>query len=301
MHNFIVYQYGKVGSTSITQALNELPDVCAHQCHFLGDQAFEEVLNRLLDPTLPDYTFKHSAGQLVENLRIYRYYLRREIDAGRLTIISLAREPFDWFRSAMAQDIEEHRLTLDAMLEVRGIQVADDKALVVKGMLLLFDRLLEAINLFESLDKMCGDARYPVLESSLSYTDPKDYRSLVYFLNVFLRPHVWFSSQFEPVLDVKIKDLVLDQRGIYKKEASWGGTYLLNYENLQETYPRVMRELGYAQSNELPLLNHSGRKPFADELEEVFSSDAAIKLRTLCHSGTTRYLGYAPFISGELK
>ena len=100
MHRFIVYQYGKVGSTSVVNALDQLPETEAFQSHFLGEAAFSEPFNRLQDPAVSDYVFEHSAGQLIENLRIYRHYLRRGTSDNRLTIISLAREPFDWFRSS---------------------------------------------------------------------------------------------------------------------------------------------------------------------------------------------------------
>ena len=79
MHRFIVYQYGKVGSTSVVNALNQLPESEAFQSHFLGESAFSETLKRLQDPAASDYVFEHSAGQLIENLRIYRHYLRRGI------------------------------------------------------------------------------------------------------------------------------------------------------------------------------------------------------------------------------
>ncbi len=49
MHRFIVYQYGKVGSTSLMNALNTMPDTQAFQSHFLGKDAFTQTLTRLQD------------------------------------------------------------------------------------------------------------------------------------------------------------------------------------------------------------------------------------------------------------
>jgi hypothetical protein len=49
MHRFIIYQYGKVGSTSLVEALNKLPDTEAYQSHFLGEAAFSATSWTTLD------------------------------------------------------------------------------------------------------------------------------------------------------------------------------------------------------------------------------------------------------------
>ena len=36
----IVYRYGKVASTSVGTAVNEMRGVSAHKCHFFGEEAF---------------------------------------------------------------------------------------------------------------------------------------------------------------------------------------------------------------------------------------------------------------------
>jgi len=36
----IVYPYGKVASTSVITAVNEMRGVSAHKCHFFGAEAF---------------------------------------------------------------------------------------------------------------------------------------------------------------------------------------------------------------------------------------------------------------------
>ena len=36
----IVYRYGKVASTSVITAVNEMRGVSAHKCHFFGEEAF---------------------------------------------------------------------------------------------------------------------------------------------------------------------------------------------------------------------------------------------------------------------
>ena len=36
----IVYRYGKVASTSVITAVNEMRGVSAYKCHFFGEEAF---------------------------------------------------------------------------------------------------------------------------------------------------------------------------------------------------------------------------------------------------------------------
>ena len=68
---FVVYQYGKVASTSIVKSLNKINDVKAVQTHFLGMCEFIEVLDLVLDPYESEYFTYHRQGQLV---RRHRYY-----------------------------------------------------------------------------------------------------------------------------------------------------------------------------------------------------------------------------------
>jgi len=57
MRRFFTYQYGKVGSTSLVEALNKLPDAEAYQSLFLGEAASSDTLTRLMNPEVPDYFF----------------------------------------------------------------------------------------------------------------------------------------------------------------------------------------------------------------------------------------------------
>ena len=120
--SFIVYQYGKVASTSLVETLNSMRHVRAHQCHFFGVEAFQATIARLCNPHTNDYFFKHSLGQLTENVRAYREYHRTDrADGERFVVVTVAREPFDWFQSAVLQEIEGHlsnfRLALSAELQ----------------------------------------------------------------------------------------------------------------------------------------------------------------------------------------
>ena len=292
MHRFIIYQYGKVGSTSLVEALNKLPDTEAYQSHFLGEAAFADTLTRLMNPEESDYFFRHSCGQLTENLRIYRHYLRRDLDDNPLTVITMARQPFDWFRSCVAQDIDQHLHSLKLMLDKRHISYKSNGAAIKSGMALVFQQLLLAIAHFGSLDQMCRGERYPELEEALPHEDQEDFQSLMFFVNMFMRPHLWFQTHFEPFLGFGLKDLAPMDSGPYKKTEQWGNIYLLKYEQLSDSMRVVMNDLGYRRRAKLPRRNTGRTKHFARELKGAFNTEAATQLRALCHSEDTRLLGY---------
>lgn len=293
-HRFIVYQYGKVGSTSVTETLNQVKGFEAHQTHFMGEEPLREIFDRLLDPNTQPYFFEHASGQLAENLSVYRYYLRREIDGTPLTILGLTREPFDWFRSAIAQDAIEHLNLLTEMLQRIGEPVGSESENMSRGLRLLFRRLVEAVAVFGDLDQMCAGARYPVLRAGLEHVDAEDFRVFMYFLNIFLRPHVWFDKHFTSVLGVSIRQMsALREDGLFSSLA-WGKVFLLKYETLASGFDAVLDELGL--QTPLPLLrrNVGNSKPFANEIAQAFASEEGRALKRLCHSSDTRFLGYPP-------
>ena len=121
--NVIVYQYGKVASTSLVTTFNKMRGVSAHQCHFFGEDAFRATVTRLCNPDTNDYFFKHSLGQLAENLKAYRLYHRKDpAEDDRCIVLTVAREPFDWFRSSLVQEIEGHIPALTLSLRDRGVE-----------------------------------------------------------------------------------------------------------------------------------------------------------------------------------
>lgn len=293
IHRFIIYQYGKVGSTSLSAALNQLPGAQASATHFLGEKAFREVFDRLLDPRTPQYFFEHESGQLFKNLRIHRQFLRRDIDPGALTVVSLAREPFDWFRSAFAQDLRQHLEMLRAMLARREIACADDGETVTAGLGMLLAKIAEAIELFGDLDKMCEGDRHRVLRKGLEHVNREDFRQFMHFLHLFLRPHIWFRNHFVQVLGFDLREMECVHTGVYRHRQDWGSTYVLRYESMEDAARWMFEDLGFDELLSLPRANVSADKPLAREIRRAFESPQGAALRALCHSADTRFLGYA--------
>ena len=291
MHRFIVYQYGKVGSTSIVDALYSLPDCMDFQSLFLGDAAFQASLQRLMDPGVPDYFFEHSAGQLIKNLRIYRHFLLRGQGRDKLTVITLAREPFDWFRSSISQDINQHIESLKTMLQKQGMTWRGDEEALQAGMGLVFERLLMAIRHFGSVDETCAAKRF-VLRDVIPVADNADFQSFMFFLNIFLRPHLWFRTHFREVMQIDIRDMEPLPGGLFRSRQDWGNTYLLRYEELANAFPLMLDDLGYGSAVKLPRENESRKKPFSKQLGHMFATGPALELKALCTSEDTRFLGY---------
>ncbi len=291
MHRFIVYQYGKVGSTSVVNSLNKLPGTRAFQSHFLGEPAFSQTLARLQNPDVSDYFFEHSAGQLFKNLRIWRHYQRRNQTDDALTMVTLAREPFDWFRSSIAQDIQEHLRTFRRMLEVNGEAFGSDGEAVTKGCALLFERLIAAIEHCGSVDQLTPRRRTE-LKPVVKTADQQDFEAFLFLLNTFMRPHVWFRLHFGRVLETDMREMSPVSENLFREQRDWGNIYLLRYEGLAEAFPAMLSDLGISEKVRLSSENRSGSKPFSAELAAAFASPAAQQLKSLCRSDDTTFLGY---------
>jgi len=134
----IIYQYGKVASTSLTETLNRMSNVDAYQSHFFGEDAFRATITRLCNADTNDYFFEHSLGQLNENLKAYQLYHQKDRAGGdRCIVLTVAREPFDWFRSSFVQEIEGHIPALSLSLRDQNVDTISQAEIVTEGLALL--------------------------------------------------------------------------------------------------------------------------------------------------------------------
>ena len=142
----IIYQYGKVASTSLTETLNRMSNVDAYQCHFFGEDAFRATITRLCNADTNDYFFEHSLGQLNENLKAYQlyhqkayqlYHQKDRAGGDRCIVLTVAREPFDWFRSSFVQEIEGHIPALSLSLRDQNVDTISQAEIVTEGLALL--------------------------------------------------------------------------------------------------------------------------------------------------------------------
>ncbi len=109
MTDVIVYQMGKVASTAICDALR-IAEINAVHSHFLGEENLARMLKNLLRPDLEEYFVHHGTGQLVQNIETTRkvkwYRKYKEKEGKKLKVITLARDPMNWYRANFTQNFE---------------------------------------------------------------------------------------------------------------------------------------------------------------------------------------------------
>ena len=291
MRNVIVYQYGKVASTSLVSALNELEEVRAYQCHFLGYEAFQSIVQRLCNPKLDDYFFEHSLGQLAHNIQAYRYYLRRnEPNSDPCTILSIAREPFDWFRSSLIQEIEGHLPYLKLSVELNNLDCKNDADVVLRGVTLFMERLDLTLNAAPTLDQLTVQVRRG-LRDSIHFANDDDFEGYLFLLGRFLMPHFWFKTQFPTAMGISLNDMESIGEGLFGSSTSKGPVYLMKFEQMNDAFSLLLKleDLGEVK---LTRENESQSKPFAEEIRRVLLSNLGESIRKRAVSETSMLLGY---------
>ncbi|RZO78647.1 MAG: hypothetical protein EVA63_10645 [Halieaceae bacterium] len=290
--NVIVYQYGKVASTSLVTTLNKMRGVSAHQCHFFGEEAFRATVTRLCNPDTNDYFFKHSLGQLAENLKAYRLYHRKHAAEGeRCIVLTVAREPFDWFRSSLVQEIEGHIPALTLSLRDRGVESMSQEQIVSEGLTLLIERISQAIEAVEGGIDALVPAKRRELDQMLPFTDTEDFEAFLFILSRFLQPHWWFRTQFTPEFGIAISDMVDVGAGLLRSPTPTGDIYLARYEQLEPAFARLL-DLEDLAPRPLARVNEGHKKPYAADIAAVFGTERAKALKAQSRSEITRTLGY---------
>ena len=290
--NVIVYQYGKVASTSLVDTFNRMPGVTAFQCHFFGEEAFRATVTRLCSPQINEYFFKHSLGQLVENLKAYRVYQKSgQSSDDRCIVLTVAREPFDWFRSSITQEIEGHLPALKLSLRDREVTLSSDRENVIEGLQLLMKRIHLALDTVGGdIDALVPDKRR-LLDQMIPFTDTEDFEAFLFILSRFLQPHVWFRTQFSQEFGISVPDMLPVAPGLFRAAGERCPIYLARYEELQSAFSSLL-ELEQLKSKRLSKVNEGHSKEFAAEISEVFKSESAQRLKARSRSEITRLLGY---------
>ena len=290
----IVYQFGKVASTSIVATLDELDGITAVQCHFLGEAALKEVIPTITGAQVSPYFFKHQLGQFVENVRITRRMNR--IRAGmrneRLLVISLARNPLDWIRSSIVQDIEGYLPVLKSLLNKQNIETTDDQDIIVKGLAHIITTMTLILNreggVDACLERMQNNAD-AVFENS-SFAADMDSRRI---FNMTLRPFNWFEKHFQKALNVHPSQMK-KVGGLHEFADQTTNYVVIRYEDLEQALPAYLKSNGMPTFTELKQENTSGLKPFSEECADAFKTPEAQILDTLfCDTHYAATFGYS--------
>lgn len=289
----VVYQMGKVGSTSLVRSLGALPGVEALQPHFLGPKSLREMITPLIDPLQSDYFHKHRLGQFVANLDITRRIeaVRRGSDTDTaLAVVSLVREPIDWFRSCIVQDIEGYLPVLDRMAEHRLLPRAENDSTLRVALPWALEQLADALERAGGVDTFL-DRDKPFATCFGDHPAPiaRDLRAL---LAVMLRPYGWLEDHLYQYLDLTADDFARVEGGTLRAAIDWAEIFVLRYEDIEVQAAAVASALGL-DDFKLGRENVSGSKPYANAIRSAFETAPGTRLKTLAQASTfARRHGY---------
>jgi len=267
----LVYQYGKVGSTSLVASLNELAGIDAYQVHFLGRRAYAAMIEAVLDGRLDSYFAKHALGQLAQNVAAERELLACEREGGETYLLTVSRDPVDWYQSAVAQDSQGTFKTFVAFAKHEGKagrpvrHTLDTVRAEVK-------RLLRESDL-EANPAVHG---YTLLDSHKEYFADRYGRfapMITHQLSIFFRTFSWFDEHFREYTGIRIE---LDAQGVFQQVEGRRHYLAVRYED----FARLPELLSCAWNIDLPRLkreNVSAAKPGAVRVAEAFASWRADK------------------------
>lgn len=291
----IVYQFGKVASTSLVNTLKKDPALDVHQSHFLGESALKRIIPIAVGHTTNAYFHEHLRGQLMANVEL-TYRMNRVLRAPegeKLRVISLCREPLDWLRSGILQDIDGYR---DDILrftseqecggENQGERLRNGLAEILRRIAVIFDDLGGAETALKTYHEVGGKQLLP----------PKGYASDLIVRRLFflaLRPLAWFDEHFRSCFGFGLPEFA-EQKGIWVAKRNRGEFVILRYEDIAEKLDAAIDAIGLCLAHPLQRKNVSKTKPFSDEVTSAFQTIAAEKLRSVLHaSDYARYFGYA--------
>lgn len=209
-----IYQMGKVASTAIKNALLRRRIEC-YQPHFLSRNAFEQLIKRFEEVDLTDWTAEHLSSQIAENLRLYNRLIKFQNHSPEmpqeLKIITLTREPLDWYFSNFAQNFGEYRQDVARFIvETRDIRIGSEDADRIYTHVGEFIRsLLEFASSHMSSFSPEESARIGMMLKDTEFSGMPGNRVLLKHCMILLRPFNWFYMHFDPVFNTRIIDSAL--------------------------------------------------------------------------------------------
>ena len=232
----IVYQRGKVGSTSIVDALNRA-GATAYQSHFLDTETFRNAIQRFANPQLPEESAHHLSHQLQRNLVLHNKvakYLSRSGETGdKLGIVTLVRDPLDWFYSNLAQNIFDIRDHVRNWLGfVSGSEVGDIGA---DELILYLEELFACF--MRHVTRMSSDIpeqMRTLFREAASSESGRLYRFFYGQVSNLTRPHFWFDHHWTPLFGIDVQNMDFDDiSGRAFHESGNLRFMLIRFENLE--------------------------------------------------------------------
>lgn len=282
MKNYIiVYQMGKVASTSIVASLNDFDDIEAVQSHFLGEDALRAVLPSIIGADVPQYFFKHQLGQFVENTIITRrmnQILANRSNGDKLVVISLARDPIEWVRSGIVQDAAGYLPIFQAICENKGLPCSSDVDAVENGLDFILKSTCDLLEAKGGIDLYLENtARDP---NRFNGTIFKKNPGTARLFSMILRPVDWFEKHFEAALGVQVSEMTKTNDLLVLRRDN--ADYIIGrYEDMSSALTRWLRDEDICDISEFRRENTSGEKPFSKQISEVFKGDQGMRLQNL--------------------
>lgn len=251
--DIIVYQMGKVASTSICETLSE-ENLNAQQSHFLGKKNLSQTLFNLLNPNISDFSAFHTLGQFVKNIELTRtinwYKQNKEKDGKKLKIISLSRDPIDWTRANLVQNFPEYSVGFEKWCEITK----------KNNTLPSLDECVRSV--YESVFDIIGttkeefgtDRFFDSIRSMELEKNPET-NIILHHIYMLSRPLNWYDNFVKPILGIDVFKKKFNSQlhyNVYTKD--YCDFLLIRYEDLDKIWS-IVAEFAGSNSKLLSKLN----------------------------------------------
>lgn len=290
----IVYQFGKVASTSLVNTLKTVPGLDVHQSHFLGESALQRIVPIAVDKSTNAYFHEHLRGQLLANVELT--YRMNRVLAGHgtatLKVISLSREPLDWLRSGILQDIAGYRGDLLEFAARDGLAGRDEGETIGLALISILAQVTEMIDRKGGMVSTVEEFHALGGKEMLAPLGPGIDLIVRKFFFLALRPHTWFKEHFQPCFGIGLGDFAAE-RGFWVVHRPRADFVLLRYEDLAKNLAPAFEALGFDHVGPLLRDNVSQSKTFSGTVDHAFASPEAAALRARMRSSRyAQFFGY---------
>jgi MoaA/NifB/PqqE/SkfB family radical SAM enzyme len=260
----IVYQMGKVGSTSIVASLNSA-GVSAFQSHFLDTPSFHRAIDKFdLPNSISEQAANHLSIQLQRNLilrnKVKQYQTNTPPREEKLGIITLVRDPLNWYFSNLAQNYYQVETSLRKWLE--------SEQLLAKGQELDIDHIHHLFReVFSCFDKIVPDMERDhadlIQDAYKEASKTKEgvlYRFIYGQVAELNRIQFWFDTHFRTVFNHDLLHYTFPHaEGYIKHSIEDFDILLLKFEELDSLH-QVIADFCGLSTFKMKFLNESRNK-----------------------------------------
>ncbi len=238
----LIVQMGKVASTAIAEALRRRNRPVV-QAHIASLERLQNKLTTMTGPGVSDAVAARMYEDYLQELRatflLARQRLSGEQSKERLRVISLMRDPLNWYWSHFAQNYDHYQTLLRRYHEHHHGPEAEfqPEEAFVEVQRAMFQLLEQTAHPLDQADSL------PALMREANHRDPT---GVVFSqANRFLVPLRWFDEDFYPATGADIYTRSFNREEGYAEFEAPGLTILLlRYENLAQLGDRIAGFVG---------------------------------------------------------